>query len=196
MRLTVTFVLVSTDLRVKSSIFLLHCTNGQVLTLSERRFKRLCFHSFEDAAMEYIELNDYEVHVYRPVLRDRTDPLTSYTDEEFRSRFRMYKQSFLHLVAIVNIPTTPNRIGNTIPPVLQLLIALLFYADGTFMRETGDCLNISRSSVSRIIHRITRVICLMRPEFISFPTEESATAMKRKFYETAHFPGKHVKNMN
>ena len=142
--------------------------------------------------MEYIEYTDYEVHVYRPVLRERFGPLNSFTDEEFRSRFRMYKQAFLNLLAIVSIPTSPNKRGNAIPPVIQLLVALRFYADGTFMRETGDFFNISRSSASRIIRRITQVICRLRPEYITFPTQEAVSETKRKFFEIGHFPGKHA----
>jgi len=77
------------------------------------------------------------VRMYPPrrprVFRDHSDPLNEYTDEEFRMRIRLDKRSVIELLNRVGVDLehTSNRLG-VLAPVHQLLIALRFYASGSF----------------------------------------------------------------
>ena len=67
------------------------------------------------------------------VFHDRSDPMTSINDEEFRMRFRLHKQCFLDLLTAIGnqLEFSSDRFG-AVPPISQLLIALRFYASGSF----------------------------------------------------------------
>lgn len=68
------------------------------------------------------------------VFRDRSDPLQEYSDEEFRIRFRLDKQCVIDLFDSVrdnDFLNPSNRLG-VVSPMNRLLIALRFYASGSF----------------------------------------------------------------
>lgn len=70
----------------------------------------------------------------RPRLfRDRSNPMVDYTDEEFRMRLRLSKESVLDLLHRVEpqLQNSGRRLGQ-LPPVHQLLLALRFYSSGSF----------------------------------------------------------------
>lgn len=76
-----------------------------------------------------------------------------------------------------------------ITPEQQIVMALEFYACGSFQRCIGDAAGVHKSSVCRIIHRVSRAIAGLRSECVSMPqnTEEMETEAK-KFYEISAFP--------
>ena len=69
----------------------------------------------------------------------------------------------------------------------QVLIALRFYATGTFQRVTGNLFGVSAFAASTAIHEASKAIAKQRAQFLSFP--ENLADTKRKFYDVAHFPG-------
>ena len=62
----------------------------------------------------------------------------------------------------------------------QVLIALIFYAIGTFQRVTGDLIGISSFPACTVIHKVAGVIAKQEGEFLSFP--ENLAETKRKSY--------------
>ena len=53
----------------------------------------------------------------------------------------------------------------------------------------GDGLGLHRSTVSRIITRVTAAICRLKHTFIKFPrNEDEVQQTKEQFYNKAHFP--------
>lgn len=89
--------------------------------------------------MDFLEFMDYifdEPYNYpeRRYLRDAENPLEHYDNEEFRKRFRFSKDAVLNVLfplLFIGQHTNNNR-GLPIPPIIQLLIALRFYATGNF----------------------------------------------------------------
>ena len=69
----------------------------------------------------------------------------------------------------------------------QVLIALRFYATGTFQRVTGNLFGVSAFSACTAIHKVSKAIAKQRAQFLSFP--ENLADTRRKFYDVAHFPG-------
>ena len=79
------------------------------------------------------------------------------------------------------------RRGLLLTVIQQLPIALGFYATGTFQRTTGEIFGVSVFAACTVIHKISRAIAKQKGQSLSFPENLSHT--KRKFSDTAHFPG-------
>ena len=68
----------------------------------------------------------------------------------------------------------------------QVLIALRFYATGTFQRVIGDLFGASVFAACTVIHKVSRAIAKQKGQFPSF--KENLADTKTKFYDVAHFP--------
>lgn len=75
-------------------------------------------------------------------------------------------------------------------PLNQLLVALRFYATGTFQLVIGDLFNVNQSTICRTIHRVTKAIAQLRQTYVKFPvTAEEIHNKMQGFYDNANFPG-------
>ena len=143
--------------------------------------------------MRYKQLRNYanrrNTHVRRVRhLRDRFNPLEEYDDEAFRLRFRLRKDSVSDLVKILAKDLEhQTRRGLLLTPMQQVLIALRFYATGTFQRVIGDLFGVSVFAACRVIHKVSRAIAKQKRQFLSIPG--NLADVKRKFYDVGHFPG-------
>ena len=68
----------------------------------------------------------------------------------------------------------------------QVLIALTFYATGTFQRVIVDLFGVSVFAACTVNHKVSRAFAKHKGQFLSFPEDLADT--KRKFYDAAHFP--------
>ena len=64
------------------------------------------------------------------IFRDRINPLDSYDDIDFQKRYRLSRQTTLHVIDILQDDIAPAFGNRSIPSQLQVLIALRFYATG------------------------------------------------------------------
>ena len=122
--------------------------------------------------------------------RDRVDPLDKYDDLELYQRFRFGRADINNIVAFLreDLEFGYNRKGS-LSPELQVLIALRFYATGTFQNMIGDTVNVDKSTISRTIHRVTRALCARAREQIRLPSTEQANRQKRAFATMGRPPG-------
>ena len=138
-----------------------------------------------EGPMRYKQLRNYanrrNTHVRRVRhLRDRFNPLEEYDDEAFRLRFRLRKDSVSDLVKILAKDLEhQTRRGLLLTPMQQVLIALRFYATGTFQRVIGDLFGVSVFAACRVIHKVSRAIAKQKRQFLSIPG--NLTDVKRKF---------------
>ena len=143
--------------------------------------------------MRYKQLRDYanqhNVHVQRVRhLRDRFNPLEEYDDEDFRLHFGLSKDSVSDLAKILDEDLQhQTRRGLPLTPMQQVLIALRFYATGTFQRVIGDLFGVSVFAACKVIHKVSRTIAKLKRRFLSIP--ENLADGKRNFYDIGHFPG-------
>lgn len=73
--------------------------------------------------------------------------------------------------------------------MLQLLIAVRYYATGAFQSSVGDMSSVSRSSVTRIIRRVSMALTSLRPDVIKMPvTNEELREAAYGMYQFARFP--------
>ena len=72
---------------------------------------------------------------------------------------------------------------------MQLLIALRFYASGSFLQVIGDTFGIDKSTVSRTITDVTNVLVRKKDIFINWPTElADINRIRDAFHQVARFP--------
>lgn len=74
-------------------------------------------------------------------------------------------------------------------PIEQVLIALRYFATGSFMQVVGDTVGVDKSTVSRCITRVSTVLSSKAGTFIKWPSEDRKREVKNGFYENGGFPG-------
>ncbi|KAK4873006.1 hypothetical protein RN001_015035 [Aquatica leii] len=129
----------------------------------------------------------------RQVLRDNTNPLEVYTNNELYQRYRFCRNTIQTVLLPMVYPQNnqdSNR-GLPIPPIIKLCMALRFYATGSYQRTVGDLMAISQASACRIINEVSEIIARHLPLYIKFP-ENNIARIRNRFYEIAHFPEKEV----
>ncbi|XP_013144283.1 PREDICTED: putative nuclease HARBI1 [Papilio polytes] len=124
----------------------------------------------------------------RKVIRDFQNPFDFYSSEEFRRRYR-FSKDIVHSVILPMVTDSDllTRRGLPVPPIYQLIVTLRFYATGNFQMVTGDLIQLSQPTVSRIVKKVSRLICFKIRQFIKFPS--NLEMIKQQFYGISHFPG-------
>ncbi|XP_063232410.1 putative nuclease HARBI1 isoform X1 [Bacillus rossius redtenbacheri] len=122
--------------------------------------------------------------------RERPDHLNQWNDKEFSARFRLSKDTVLHLLEELEplIRSRTDR-NHAVSPLNKLLLTLRFYALGTMLSSVGDFVGVSKATASRIIKEVTFGIASLRPVYIRMPsTEQEIRNAQTNFYEMAQFP--------
>lgn len=113
-------------------------------------------------------------------------------DEEWKENFRMSKSSFLKLCEELqpHIKKKTTIMRSPIDVQKQLGITLYYLSDEGRLRKTANAFGVSRSSVSIIVRRVTRVISMyLGPKYIKLPvTEEDVEDKVKGFYNAFGFP--------
>ena len=124
------------------------------------------------------------------VMRDRSNPLDFMRDDELIARYRLDRPAILDLCHDFNrYLERPTRRSQSLPVSLQILIALRYYATGTFLSMVGDGHTVGKMSVSRCIHKVTHALLQQVHRHITFPrTMEAQRRVMIDFYSIAGFP--------
>ena len=123
----------------------------------------------------------------RRKIRDRLNPIEFYDNSEFSHRYRFKKESVIYLNGKVGPAIKHGSERNfAVPPLLQLLVALRFYATGCFQMVDGDLFGVHKSTVCRIVSRVSKAIAGLKNQYIRFEPRRETTA---EFYGRAGFPG-------
>ena len=135
------------------------------------------------------------------VFRDHLNPLDTYDDVQLFERFRFRRADLFRIVDEVrgDLEFGYRRKG-FLSPELQVLVALRFFASGSFQIVVGDTILTHKSTTSRTIHRVSQALCARGQRWVHFPRQREANRQKRLFYAMASFPnvigcvdGTHVK---
>ena len=102
-----------------------------------------------------------------------TDTLPTYSMDEFKGHFRMTKGTcealVTEIVATGNIPVG-NRFGRkSIDPTKQVKMYLRCMANQEVTRLVADRFNVTLSSVTRILERVTKALLRLRRQYIKWP---------------------------
>lgn len=117
----------------------------------------------------YTDLNDNEIHAR---YRFSSDGINFITDLLFDKLNRKTNRS--HAMSVKE----------------QVMVALRYYASGSFMQVVGDTVGRDKSTVSRTIEEVTDALCSIKNDFIEWPVLREIKDMKKQgFYKLAGFPG-------
>lgn len=117
------------------------------------------------------------------IFRDRTNPLEIYDDEKVLKRFRLPRVVIYELTNEVmeELQYTLPRKG-CLSAVMQVCLALRYYASGSYQQIVGDLFGIDQATVSRTITRVTNAFVRKVGEWIFLPNQEEADRQKIKFF--------------
>ncbi|XP_063223384.1 putative nuclease HARBI1 isoform X2 [Bacillus rossius redtenbacheri] len=123
-------------------------------------------------------------------IRERSNYFESYDEVEFRTHFRLSKQSAHRLLEMIEAHLEyPSDRNMSVSPMQQLLATLRYYATGCHQLSTGDYAGFSKSTAHRIIHKVSCAVASLRPNFIHFPeTPQEVHIAQMDFYNIARFP--------
>lgn len=123
------------------------------------------------------------------VFRDPLDPL-AVSDEHLLRYYRFPRRELQWLCDVLEPHIGPvTRRSHAVPCHTQVLVALRFYASGSFQSVLGDSSHLSQASVSRII-RVTDVLYRKSLREIKMPRQpHEVRQTKEKFYRKRNFPG-------
>ena len=80
--------------------------------------------------------------------------------------------------------------GSDVSPMNQLLLTLRFFATGTFQLVVGDTFGVHKSTVCRVVHRVTAAIAGLRPKYVRPPaTVQERRSIMNRFYAVSGLGG-------
>jgi len=68
------------------------------------------------------------------------------------------------------------------------MLALRFYATGTFQSAVAELFGVTQATASRTIHRVTLALVHQMHTWVRLPTQQEADVQKVKFHAKAGFP--------
>ena len=116
------------------------------------------------------------------------DPFQKYDEDQFSTRFRFSKDATYHLFIIIKDDKSLEVREHSVPPMVQLLTTLRFFATGHFQKSDGDLIGIHRTTAGKAIHRVSKTIAERKPQFIQFPDTLQLPRVKEDFYNVCGFP--------
>ena len=123
------------------------------------------------------------------IFRDRTHPLEVFSDTKVFKKFRFHRQAIQDLVDSVSddLEYVLPRKGS-LPPVLQVLLTLRYYATGAFQDVIADLIGVSQPTVCRTVLRVTDAFHRQIGQWVRMPTRREAQRNKQKFFAMQRFP--------
>ncbi|KAJ8677029.1 hypothetical protein QAD02_012816 [Eretmocerus hayati] len=155
------------------------------------------YDQYHDAANDILEFEEEDLDVGVPPLtkryiRDFQNPFEWYRAHEFTKRYRFSKDVVMfHILPLIEDKLQwENNRGLPVPPPIQVVISLRYYATGHFQREVGDLHGFSQSTVCRVIHRVSIALAELLHEFVHFPRTRLEQLFNiQEFYNRGGVPG-------
>ena len=89
-------------------------------------------------------------------------------DNELRARYRFGRNSINYITNLLREDLVHDtQGGHAIEPEQQVLIALRFFASGSFLQVIGDSFGVDRSTVSRVARDVSLALYRKRHQFIN-----------------------------
>lgn len=135
-------------------------------------------------------LSDPEQYVprRRRVIPDRIDLFEKHDGEDFRVRYRISKEVALRICDILNLEPETRR-NKAIDGITQLLICLRFFATGSFQQVLGDLVNVHKSTICRIVQKVTRKLASLSSRYIEMPSDRNELRkVAEGFFQIDGFP--------
>ncbi|XP_036343191.1 putative nuclease HARBI1 isoform X2 [Rhagoletis pomonella] len=120
----------------------------------------------------------------------RIDFFRKYDENIFNRRFRLSKESFLYVLTKIEAKIRSSSERNCpLSPTEMLLLALRFYASGSFLISIADFCGVSVATASRVVNKVSNAIASISKDFIKMPnTSTEIENANTSFHQIAKFP--------
>ncbi|CAG2228515.1 PRMT6 [Mytilus edulis] len=124
------------------------------------------------------------------VYRDRIE-LATLSDRQIRSRFRFKRESIQFISDLLrNDLSHTTRRSQPISVEMQVMLALRFYASGSFLEVIGDTMGVDKATACRAVNDVTNALLSKKDQFIKWPArQEERDRNKQGFFRGGLFPG-------
>lgn len=112
------------------------------------------------------------------VFRDRRNPLDSFDDNELYDSFRFYRHEIFELADEISPVIEHASRQGSLPPAMQLMIALRYYASGTFFLTIGELFGVDKATVSRTITEVTAALVNQLALWVKLLNQQQANIQK------------------
>lgn len=117
--------------------------------------------------------------------------VANYTDEEFKSHFRLLPATFEYVLELIEPSLT--KVGTAgrpqKPARTQFLLALWMMATPDSYRSVSTKFDVGKATSIRIMRRVTKALHAIASRFIQWPQGERATEVMASFERHSAFPG-------
>lgn len=115
------------------------------------------------------------------------------TESVWMESMRMKKATFLYIVEALEEKLQPKinllTKRELIMPTEQVAICIYYFASCSEYRVVGDVFGVSKSTVWKIVHKVTDAILeILTPEHITLPNEEEAQLISAEFEGKSNVP--------
>ena len=117
-------------------------------------------------------------------------PWEGFLGEKLVKRYRLGRDSLLFLARLIEGEVRPiTKRNHSVSTEEQLVVALRFFASGSFLQVIGDTHGYDKTTVSRIVRRVSLAPANKHQLWIKFPTTmEEKYAIRAGMYQIAGFP--------
>lgn len=123
------------------------------------------------------------------VFRDRYNPFDWMDDQYILENYRFDRESIFEITRKISAIIGRSNRGHNISPLISVLTALKFFANGSSIRTIAEQFGVAKTTVASIIHSVARAISVEYRATINFAdNQENLRERKSKFKEIAGFP--------
>ena len=118
--------------------------------------------------------------------------LDGLSEAEVKSRYRFSRDSIQYITdTLASDLERPTERNHALKPQEQVLVALRFFASGSFLELVGDTVGgTPKCTVSRIVSRVSTALARKQNQFIRWPsTAAERQEIKQGFFGKGGFPG-------
>ncbi|XP_061177041.1 putative nuclease HARBI1 [Saccostrea echinata] len=122
-------------------------------------------------------------------MNDRSNPLETLNEAEVFERYRFVPETIMFIVGLIQDQLLyDSQRNNPLTPLYQVLVALRYFATGSFYITLGDTLSVSKSTAGRAVRRVTDLLCTQVRQFVRLPDRNESICIKSAFHKIAGFP--------
>ncbi|XP_034073100.1 putative nuclease HARBI1 [Gymnodraco acuticeps] len=120
---------------------------------------------------------------------ERPKPLQQYTTEELYNRFPFGLDDINYIADLVRPQLQCRTLrSHALTVEEQILIALRFYACGTFYEVIADSMGVHRTTVGEVVTAVSDALARLLDHFVTFPTDGQIAKVKQNFFLLGDMP--------
>ncbi len=122
------------------------------------------------------------VHHVPRVWVDRSNPLEAMSAEVIKENYCFCKETLRDIThEIHRILQRATQRSCSLPVLLQVMVALRFFATGGYYHLVGRSEKVSKSSVCKCVHTVAAALVQLTPRFVKLPSTAELPAVKDAF---------------